>query len=373
VRTGPPPFALGRKYDRYRRFQRQLLTFSGTDTTIAKELHSAVDIEVGQLIVQATTYADREREETDEILAEADRVHDQLSVASLTAFAIGLGLAATCLGVLVSYQRRIERQADDSRHQALHDGLTGLPNRTLFAERTDQALRAADRSGSTVGLLLLDLDRFKEVNDTLGHDQGDRLLRDVARRLSACLRGADTVARLGGDEFAILIPAIGGLLDVEDVARRVLVALDVPIELDGVIVDIQASIGMVAYPDHGRDATELLQRADVAMYSAKAMHSGLVTYDPALDGHTPQRLALLGELRRGLECGELVLFYQPKMNLQTKRIEGVEALVRWQHPEYGLLPPGDFIPLAERTGLIQPLTRYVLGAALRQSHASAVT
>jgi diguanylate cyclase (GGDEF)-like protein len=268
--------------------------------------------------------------------------------------------------VLVGYQRRLVHQAAASSHQALHDSLTGLPNRELFADRVGQALRTADRELQPAALLLLDLDRFKDVNDTLGHHHGDQLLCEVGARLQEALRQVDTVARLGGDEFGVLVPGVTAEAAAA-VADKLRAALHAPLTLDGVTLDLDASIGIAVYPDHGDDTAELLQHADVAMYAAKQAHIGFMVYDPAVDQHSPRRLALLGGLRRALEHNELVLHYQPKADLQTGRILGAEALVRWQHPDHGLLVPGEFIPLAERTGLIHPLTRWVLDAALRQA------
>jgi diguanylate cyclase len=268
--------------------------------------------------------------------------------------------------LVVGYQRRTERQAAENQHQALHDGLTGLPNRTLLRDRTGQAIHQADRELVPAALLLIDLDRFKEVNDTLGHHYGDQLLIQVGERLQAVLREVDTVARLGGDEFAVLLPKIATAEGAIVVARKLQAALEEPFTIDGLTLDVEASIGLALYPDHGNDSDELLQRADIAMYAAKDTHAELVLFDPKLDQHSPRRLALLGELRRAIEHQQLVLHYQPIIDTQTSKVLGVEALVRWQHPEHGLLPPGEFIPLAERTGLITPLTNYVLKAALQQ-------
>jgi diguanylate cyclase len=296
-----------------------------------------------------------------------NRQHALLPAAFIAA---GVGLLALTVFLLLTlgYQRQLIRQAAASQHQALHDPLTGLPNRELFGDRVEQAIRASDRGLQPASLLLLDLDRFKDVNDTLGHHHGDRLLGEVAARLTGTLRAVDTVARLGGDEFAVLLPdatADGAAA----VAQKVRAALHQPLTLDGVGLDLDASIGIAVYPDHGGDAAELLQHADVAMYAAKQAHAGFVVYDPAVDQHSPKRLALLGGLRRALERDELVLHYQPKADLHTGKVLGAEALVRWHHPAHGLLGPGEFIPLAERTGLIHPLTRWVLDAALRQAAA----
>ncbi len=245
--------------------------------------------------------------------------------------------------------------------QALTDTLTGLANRKMLAERTREAL-AQD---SCVALLLFDLDRFKEVNDTLGHHVGDRLLEVVADRLTAVSRPADTVARLGGDEFAVLLPQTDRAT-AELTARRLLAGICAPLELEGLLVDIGASVGVAVAPEDGTDLDVLLQHADVAMYLAKESGGGVESYDESRDRNTTGRLVMLGELRRAITGGELEVHYQPKAHLRTGAVDGIEALVRWRHPERGLVRPDDFIPLAESSGLIEALTAYVLDAALAQ-------
>jgi diguanylate cyclase (GGDEF)-like protein/PAS domain S-box-containing protein len=253
--------------------------------------------------------------------------------------------------------------------QAFTDQLTGLPNRTLLHDRAEQALALAARHGHTAALLLIDLDRFKEVNDTLGHHYGDVLLQQMAERLGTVLRDSDTVARLGGDEFAVLLPHIPTIDDAIAVAGKIRAAIEAPFLVEGLTMDVDASIGLAAYPDHAGNPDELLQRADVAMYAAKAAHLDHVVYAAHLDQHSPRRLGLLGQVRRAIASGELVVYYQPKADAHSGRVIGLEALVRWQHPEHGLLGPGEFVPLAETTGLIRPLTSYVLATALRDCRA----
>ncbi len=256
---------------------------------------------------------------------------------------------------------------DALEHQALHDTLTDLPNRTLLLDRLQQALLAARRGGQTLALVLIDLDRFKDVNDTFGHHYGDLLLRQVVRHLRRVLRESDTVARLGGDEFAILLPEVDRS-GVAAAAKKLLAVLDGPFEADGHSLDVGASIGIAVHPEHGHDANALLQRADIAMYRAKGAGLGFAIYDPQRDPHSPDRLELIRELKRSIDEDELVLHYQPKAELKTGCTEHFEALVRWQHPRRGLMAPDEFLALAEHAGLIMPLSLWVLDAALRQVH-----
>jgi diguanylate cyclase (GGDEF)-like protein len=261
---------------------------------------------------------------------------------------------------------RNTRQAVLSEHQALHDALTGLPNRTLFHDRVRQAIESARRHGATSAVMVMDLDHFKEINDTLGHYHGDRLLQLVGERLSSVLRAEDTVARMGGDEFAVLLPSVTEQSYAVDVAGKILDALRRTFEIDGLTLEVGASIGIACFPFHGEDGQLLLQRADIAMYVAKADHSGAQLYETAQDQHSVQRLALAGELRRAIENDELVLHYQPKVDVASGRVVGAEALCRWQHPTLGLIMPDEFVPMAEHTGLITPLTKTVLNLALAQ-------
>ena len=270
--------------------------------------------------------------------------------------------------LVATASRRLRTQVDENRRLALHDALTGLPNRALLADRIERAAKQIARRGGSAAVLLIDLDRFKEINDTLGHAYGDVLLVQVAQRLTETLRDADTAARLGGDEFCVLALDVDGLEGARELGARVIAALHEPFQADGVTLDVEASIGIALAPNHGGDADTLLRCADVAMYTAKQDKLGISCYDATADHNTPARLGLLGELRRALEAGDqLVLHYQPKVDITTGRLVGVEALVRWQHPERGLVPPGEFIPVAEGTGLIHALTDHVIDEALRQS------
>jgi diguanylate cyclase (GGDEF)-like protein len=267
--------------------------------------------------------------------------------------------------ILRRVTRRIQRQMEEIEYRAMYDELTGLPNRTLFGDRIHQAILSAKRESQPATVLLLDVDRFREINDTLGHEAGDQLLVEVGHRLRGLLRESDTFARLGGDEFGILLPT-GSVADASLLAERVHESLEEPFSVRGLPLEVGASIGITSYPEHGEDVDTLLQRADVAMYLAKDAHAGTAAYDVALDTNDAARLALAGELRRAIENDELVVHYQPKAALESARIVGVEALVRWEHPERGLVPPNEFVPIAERTGLIKPLTRSVLTKALTQ-------
>ena len=255
---------------------------------------------------------------------------------------------------------RTREQADDARHQSLHDSLTGLPNRLHFHD----ALAARLADGARAAVLLLDLDRFKDVNDTLGHDKGDALLREVGERLRSVLRAGDLVARLGGDEFAILLPDVDRPEAAVTVARSVVEVLGLPFRLDDVSVAVGASVGVALAPEHGTEGPLLLQRADVAMYTAKGDQTGVELYDLSRDDHTRQRLALVGELRDAIAAGDLDVHFQPQVDLVDGRVVGAEALVRWTHATRGMIPPDEFIPVAEQAGLIGPLTRLVLDRAL---------
>ena len=250
------------------------------------------------------------------------------------------------------------------QHEALHDMLTGLPNRTLFNRRVQAAIQAR-RPGEKVAVLLMDLDRFKEVNDTLGHHHGDRLLIGVCDRLGESAPEGAVVARLGGDEFAVLLAPTDDPLVPFDEARALAAALAAPFALEQLQVAAGASIGIAICPDHGEDPITLLQRADVAMYAGKS--SGHVeVYSPDRDNHSTRRLAMVGELRSALEVNALELFYQPKADALSGLVTGVEALIRWNHPERGWVSPDELIPIAESSGLIVPLTAFVLGEVTRQ-------
>ncbi|MDT0327869.1 putative bifunctional diguanylate cyclase/phosphodiesterase [Nocardiopsis lambiniae] len=275
------------------------------------------------------------------------------SVLYVPLFALPLGALYT--SALLSVKRD---------HQANHDELTGLANRKLLTLRAHQEIDAARRRGGRVGLLLLDLDRFKEVNDTLGHPTGDRLLQIVAGRLTHSVRPGDLVARLGGDEFAVLLPQIRDIEAAAEVAARLRGALTEPVRLDGMDLDLEASIGIALHPEDAVDFEHLMQRADVAMYVAKSARSGVESYDPGKDRNSTARLSLFSELRRGLTEGALEMHYQPKVRLDDGHPVGVEALARWRHPTRGLLGPEEFMPVVEESHLFRAFTGQVLDITL---------
>lgn len=282
-----------------------------------------------------------------------------ISLPALLLLLGGSAVLIAALGSLFAHERKLQVQATT-------DALTGLPNRTLFADRVAQAIRFAQREDHSLAVLLLDIDRFKEVNDTLGHHRGDQLLGEFAARLSGGLRGVDTIARLGGDEFAVLLPKTAGLAGAVDVCERLADVMADEVWIDGLPIHCDASIGIALYPEHGETGTELMQHADVAMYRAKRSGVPFCVYSSEHDPHSAQRLAMISELRTGIDRGELVLHYQPKIDLPTRQFISAEALVRWEHPSLGLLAPGDFLPLAEVSGLLRPLTNVVMTTAFSQ-------
>jgi len=266
-------------------------------------------------------------------------------------------------------ESELMRQAEINEYQALHDPLTGLPNRMLFTDRIGHAILQAQRHKAKLAVALIDLDRFKEINDSLGHGAGDQVLISVGERMAGALRASDTVARLGGDEFGLVLTEISGPDALLPVLERLQEGLEEPIHVQSLPIGIEASIGIAIYPDHGHDAQTLIQRADVAMYEAKRDGFNYVFYDDSTHDYDVTSLTLVSDLRRAISERELVLYYQPKAALESGVVTSVEALIRWMHPERGLVLPDSFIPLAQETSLIGPLTLYVIEEALRQVRA----
>jgi len=256
----------------------------------------------------------------------------------------------------------------DLEHMALHDSLTGLPNRNLIQDRLQQGLYAAKRGNRPLSILMVDLDRFKEVNDTLGHQVGDELLRQVGMRFRKQFRQMDTVGRLGGDEFAVIVPDTGADGAVK-VAEHLHKALEEPFMLDKGSYRVGASVGVAVYPDHGDDVSTLFKRADIAMYVTKQSHDSVTIYDSRFDQNTRSRLSLMGDLHQALDLDQLELFYQPKLDLASNTIIGVEALMRWHHPGHGMIPPDIFIPALEQSGLLKRYTYWALETAAAQCRA----
>ena len=265
-------------------------------------------------------------------------------------------------------QEAIASREGEIRRLAYRDPLTDLPNRAQFLEELEQAIAECGRAGQAFSVLLMDLDRFRYVNDTLGHHAGDRVIIEVANRLRTALGEQDVLARLGGDEFAVLLSPQPGL-EAASVAGQLLRSMHAPVVVDGQSLDVGVSIGIARYPRHGTDAVTLLRRADVAMYAAKREHKGLEEFDHRVDGHRQHNLSLLSELRQAIDGNELRLHFQPKIDLRSDEVKGVEALVRWIHPVRGSIPPSEFIPFAEQTGFIRHVTRWVIEAALAQVEA----
>jgi diguanylate cyclase (GGDEF)-like protein len=261
----------------------------------------------------------------------------------------------------------LRTEAVEREHQALHDALTELPNRRLFATRVEEALAAPQSASAGVAVVFVDLNRFKEINDTLGHHTGDALLRQVGARFQTVAPVDGTVARLGGDEFAVLLPGVRAEAEARAAAALIGQALVEPFTLPDITLDVDACIGVAIHPQHGGTAAVLMQRADVALYTAKARHADVEVYEPAQHEHSARRLAMVSELRLAIEHEQLQVHYQPKLELATGRVVGAEALLRWDHPQHGPVPPDEFVALAEHTGLIRPLTCFVLERAIGRS------
>jgi len=261
--------------------------------------------------------------------------------------------------------RAIEEVNRQLEKLALYDALTGLPNRSLISDRLELALKTAQHQGTPFSVIIMDLDRFKEINDTLGHDAGDELLKIISHRLSANLHRNDTVGRLGGDEFAMILPNITAT-DAMSIAERLGVLIQEPAPISGLTVTIAASLGIACYPDGGTSVAGLLKNADIAMYQAKENKIGYCVYRPGIDTHSRDRLALMGELRQAIELEQIILNYQPIVDLRTGQVRGYEALARWPHPQLGDISPDHFVPIAEQMGLMRSFSYHILDCALSQ-------
>ncbi len=335
-----------------------LVTLEGHDGPVIRVMQPVVGSTTGQAVGILEVYLPY------------DAIAEQIAIDTRQTFlrlALGLG-ALYALLALISWTTTagLRRSAVAHRHASLHDSLTGLPNRDCFRARAEAAIRSQAGNGA---IILIDLDHFKEVNDTLGHHAGDELLQVVATRLSRLLRATDVVARLGGDEFALALPGLTGADHVRAMLAELREDLSEEVVIAGVPLTIEASFGIACWPADGANLDELLKRADIAMYAAKRAGSGVTAYDAVHDDHTAERLGLHAELRRGIESDELVLLYQPQVDLFTGAVVGMEALVRWHHPERGLLGPASFLPVVEKSNLIYALTRWVLSRALSDAAA----
>ena len=303
-----------------------------------------------------------QHELTDAAIRRADS-----SYAEVRSLMIAVGASAVLIGLLVTFyvSRRAGRQAKQLTAQALYDSLTGLPNRSLLRDRIEQAIAHARRSNRPFCIALMDLNRFKEVNDTLGHNVGDELLREVSLRLKKIMRAEDTVARMGGDEFVLVLQGLGEA-GISSFARKLHSALETAFFWGSQRIDISASTGIALFPNHAEDASTLIRYADIAMYMAKRSGRDYAIYAPDQEQVNRDRLSLKSQLREAIQSGQLTLHYQPKIDHRTCQVTGVEALARWNHPEKGMLAPDSFIPLAEEAGLIEEVTHWVLKTAIAQ-------
>jgi diguanylate cyclase (GGDEF)-like protein len=360
----------------------RLLKLHATYTAGEQQLFAAVDAHSPAAIISKIDFGqvDPVFDKIADASQDAARQHETLAQQKLTALrhtnetALAWNIASLVVGIclvsaaslaLTRSRRRLRTQSELNRHQALHDSLTGLPNRALFQDRTQQALNASARTAKPVAVMLLDIARFKDVNNTLGHHYGDLLLRQVAQRFSATLRAHDSVARIGGDEFAILLPETGPD-EAVTTALRLIDVLAEPFLVKEIALHLEACIG-IAMAGADSDAETSMRHADVAMYEAKTQRVPFSTYELTRDDNTVERLAMLGDLRHAIGNDELVLHYQPKVVSHSGEVHSVEALVRWDHPTRGLVQPDQFIPIAETTGVIHPLTAEVLRQALLQA------
>jgi diguanylate cyclase (GGDEF)-like protein len=299
---------------------------------------------------------------------EANIFFKRLAVPLIIAALIILWVAIWSTMYIAALLEKLHAQKNKLQHQALHDALTNLPNRTLMLDRLQVAMHEVDQSEAELALLFIDLNRFKEINDTLGHHYGDMLLVEISRRLAGVLRKSDMIARLGGDEFAVILSHVTEAV-ARSIAEKLIAVIGQAIEIEGNKLFVSGSIGIARYPTHAANASMLVQYADVAMYSAKRSGTGYVVYDAKLDAYSRDKLTLSNDLRDAIERGEMSVHYQAKTDIRTGAIIGAEALLRWQHETFGTVPPDRFIPLAEQSGLMRSLTEFVLATAMRDLQA----
>lgn len=336
--------------------------FNDSQTEIFEQMRSVAMPRQRAIAEQVVALLEMQRVQTAAAVRDAET-----SYARVRSLILGLGTSALLVGVMIAgfVSRRVAGQAKLLAAQAMYDPLTGLANRSLLHDRIEHEIERAKRTGTSFGVALMDLDRFKEVNDTLGHNVGDELLREVGYRLKKTIRAEDTVARLGGDEYVVVIHDLGPR-GIQSISKKILAALDNPFHWQDQSIDVSASLGFALYPSQCTDASGLIRCADIAMYVAKRSGKGYALYAPDQAPANRSDLSLKSELREAIQSDQLCLYYQPQINHGSLRVEGLEALVRWNHPQRGFLGPDEFIPLAEEAGLIGPLTHWVLKTALRQ-------
>ena len=340
----------------------EMFTFIDDQTAIFDQIRSVAMPRQRAIAIHVSNLLDLQRQQTATAVRNAE-----ISYARVRNLTLGLGTAALLIGILIAgfVSRRATHQARQLAAQAMYDPLTGLANRSLLHDRLEHEIERSKRAHTSFGVVLMDLDRFKEVNDTLGHEVGDKLLREVGRRFKGAVRAEDTVARLGGDEYVVLVHDLDRK-GIPAIANKLLAALDKPFHWQNQGIDLGASLGVSLYPSQCRDASELLRCADIAMYVAKRAGKGYAVYAPDQVHTNRHDLSLKSELRAAIQADQLCLYYQPQIDHHSQRVIGVEALVRWNHPQRGFLAPDQFIPLAEDAGLIGPLTHWVLRTALAQ-------
>ena len=340
----------------------EMSVFMDDQAAIFERIRSVAMPRQRAIVEQVGSLVDLQREQTNRAVLDAEASYGQVRTLMLA-----LGALALAAGILIAWVvgRHVTRQARQLADQAMYDPLTGLANRTLQQRQLEHEIGLSRRAGTSFAVVLLDLDRFKEVNDTLGHAVGDELLREASDRLQRTVRAVDTVGRLGGDEFVVVLHDIEPK-DIDAIATKLLDALDRPFHWKNQGIDLSASMGIAFYPEQCSDAGSLLRCADIAMYVAKKSGRGYVVYTPEQDHGNRNDLSLKSELREAIQSGQLTLHYQPQIDHRSQCVVGLEALVRWHHPHRGFLAPERFIPLAEDAGLIGPLTRWVLRTALQE-------